>query len=231
MFPPYADLFEPLQKRGRLDARMDGSSGELGAETTSSASTASNGVCLGNLPHSNSNGGGLCDLSLEQPAEKRIRTEGAFGSTGEASDDGSSFEAGQGVDEAAVRGWAENIVRALHGCPSIEEAGRRCVDALTSFGGEVRNATLHEAEVEAASHEAEAAEAAPDSIEHLQHTKRVLMRAVNHLAQRCRQAEASVSEIDSVREELERSRDAQRRLAHHNEMLQGHLRLHLDSCR
>jgi len=157
----------------------------------------------------------LQEFCSEQPTDKRPRLQGDFL-------DGDAAGAGAGSREAALHGWSEELVRTLHGCPSVEEAAQRCARVLAAFEVDVRQAALREGD---------AREGGPESVQSLQHTKKVLMRAVNHLAQRCRQAEAGAAEVDSLKEELEKSKEGQRRLQHHNEMLQCHLKLHLDSCR
>eukprot|EP00405_Crypthecodinium_cohnii_P027651 CAMPEP_0206503434 /NCGR_PEP_ID=MMETSP0324_2-20121206/54717_1 /ASSEMBLY_ACC=CAM_ASM_000836 /TAXON_ID=2866 /ORGANISM="Crypthecodinium cohnii, Strain Seligo" /LENGTH=208 /DNA_ID=CAMNT_0053992071 /DNA_START=129 /DNA_END=755 /DNA_ORIENTATION=+ len=120
-------------------------------------------------------------------------------------------------------GVATHLVQALQGCQSVEEAVRKVEDALTTFEGEVQQNTLKEVEV--------AAEGTAENVQSLQHTKKILMRAVHHLAQRCRQAESTAAETEGVKVELERCREGARRLAHQNDLLQCHLRLHLDSVR
>lgn len=210
---PYADLLvEPIHKRSRVDAHM--STAEDDAQSChdigiTSGSCSALADCRRRPPEKE-----FEELFEDQPSDKRSRVGQGM--------EGPSSDVPPGEGDSPVNRWAEDLVRSLQGCPSVEEATQRCSRALGAFEVEVRQNAAREAEVEAA----EGAETAQS----LQHTKKVLMRAVHHLAQRCRAAESSTAEADSLREELEKSREAQRRLAHHNEMLQCHLRLHLDSC-
>ncbi|CAE7648376.1 Pxmp2 [Symbiodinium sp. CCMP2456] len=68
----------------------------------------------------------------DQPALKRLRgmIEGPSGTAA------SSNEGGLNKDEALVRQWAEDLVKSLHGCPSVEQAVQRCSAALTGFGSQ-----------------------------------------------------------------------------------------------
>eukprot|EP00434_Breviolum_minutum_P016308 symbB.v1.2.014370.t1/scaffold956.1/size149065/3 len=74
----------------------------------------------------------------------------------------------------------------------------------------------------------------PNTIEatcsRLQHTNKVLLRAVHHLAERSRRLESSSCEVHSLRQALEQSQEAQRRLQHSNQVLQEHLKVHLNAC-
>merc|ERR1719265_2761718 len=63
-----------------------------------------------------------------------------------------------------------------------------------------------------------------------QPSSKVLMRAVYHLAERCKRLKASSEERAVLQQQLEQSQMDQRRLAHSNEMLQSHLKLHLGEC-
>mmetsp|Transcript_43699 Transcript_43699/g.121537 ORF Transcript_43699/g.121537 Transcript_43699/m.121537 type:complete len:218 (+) Transcript_43699:122-775(+) len=209
LLAPYADLLEPYQKRSRLDAHMAGPEEEPGHEGYASASCPSPVIDQRRRQVLDD----FQDLSSEQPAEKRLRLGDHFA----GGLPGASL-GGNGVDnrDVAIRRWAEDIVKALHGCPSVEEAVHRCARALSNFDAEAREAALREMD------------SGEESVQSLQYTKKVLMRAVSHLAQRCRQNEAAVGEADALREELEKAREAQSRLAHHNEMLKHHLRLELD---
>merc|ERR1712110_13607 len=66
----------------------------------------------------------------------------------------------------------------------------------------------------------------------LPYENKILKRAVLHLADRYRRMEANVSakvqEAAMLQHALEQSQEVQRRLAHSNEMLQGHLRLQMN---
>jgi len=221
LLAPYADLLGPLQKRGRTDTYMAGPEDEPVQEAFSSCGSyaAAAGMDARRRQHLEV----LQEFCAEQPSDKRPRLQGdysgenlggaALGSEGDA--------AGSSSRDGALRGWSEEMVRTLHGCPSVEEATRRCARVLADFEVDVR---------QAAHREADSSEGGQETVQSLQHTKKVLMRAVNHLAQRCRQAEACAADVDSLKEELEKSKEAQRRVQHHNDLLQCHLKLHLDSC-
>jgi len=213
LLAPYADLLEPLQKRGRLDAHMAGPEDCYAAPA---GCYAPSGL---DLRRRRSGQDEFQDLASERPAEKRLRFGEHIlgGSPGAAS--GSEAETGSESREVALDRWAEEMVKALHGCPSVEEAVQRCAQVLAAFESQAKEAALREVD------------AGEDSVQSLQYTKKVLMRAVNHLAQRCRQTEAAVAENDKLRDELESAKEALRRMAHHNEMLKCHLKLHVDSCR
>mmetsp|Transcript_36415 Transcript_36415/g.79653 ORF Transcript_36415/g.79653 Transcript_36415/m.79653 type:complete len:255 (+) Transcript_36415:97-861(+) len=169
-----------------------------------------------------------------EPADKRLRLHAGTASAGSSSiaAEASATDGGSdsvGVDPAAVRTWAEVVVRALHGSPSIEDATQRCARVLAEYGEEVRQTALREVEPV---HERRPCEDEhkQDGTQGLQHTNRVLMRAVHHLAERCRRLEAAPQEAAALQQALEQSQEAQRRLAHSNEVLQGHLKVQLDKC-
>mmetsp|Transcript_61136 Transcript_61136/g.133902 ORF Transcript_61136/g.133902 Transcript_61136/m.133902 type:complete len:234 (-) Transcript_61136:408-1109(-) len=217
LLAPYADLLvsEPMAKKGRHDVMM----------TTGSDDESTHGVNMsprfvgGGESRQRSQIEDFQELFAEQPAEKRFRTMEPAGPS-QSSDGSSDMPLSR---EAIRRGVATHLVQALQGCQSVEEAVRKVEDALTTFEGEVQQNTLKEVEV--------AAEGTAENVQSLQHTKKILMRAVHHLAQRCRQAESTAAETEGVKVELERCREGARRLAHQNDLLQCHLRLHLDSVR
>lgn len=160
---------------------------------------------------------------LQQPAEKRYRLDGMH-----------EDAAGKNINindnrEGALKVWAENTVRALQGAPSLHEAAQRCFHVLSEFETEVRNA----AEQEFTSTQEEAAEPTCDEprqqLQSLQHTNRVLVRAVHNLNDRCKRMEASAQEAEALRNALAQSQEGQRRLQHSNEILQGHLKAALDA--
>jgi len=161
----------------------------------------------------------------DQPALKRLRrmmascSEPAAGSV-----DGENSPS----REAHVRSTAEKIVKSLHACPSVEQAAHRCAAVLTDFDAEVRQSGLREAELRSADFEERSGEASAS--QSLQHTNRVLLKAVHHMAERCRRLEAGNSEVNSLRHALEQSQEAQRRLVHSNQVLQEHLKVHLNAC-
>mmetsp|Transcript_62283 Transcript_62283/g.148680 ORF Transcript_62283/g.148680 Transcript_62283/m.148680 type:complete len:244 (-) Transcript_62283:87-818(-) len=161
-------------------------------------------------------------------ADKRLRLSSEGQWVG-----GSSREAASQVEkEASVRGWADTMVRTLQGCPSVDEATHRCSRVLLDFEAEVRQEALQEArqlQEEQQSAEPPADELhSPEALQALQHKNSVLLRAVHHLAQRCKNIEVGSEEVTSLRAELENSQEQVRRLTHSNQVLQGHLRVHLD---
>lgn len=118
-----------------------------------------------------------------------------------------------------IQGWAEALVKTLHGCPSVEEAVQRCSRALSDVEAAVRQTTINEFD---------AAEARQnEELQAAQNKGRVLMRAVHHLAERCRRLEGGNEELVHLRQALEQSQEEQRRVSHSNEILMSHLRLHL----
>lgn len=221
---PYEDLLEPLHKRYRTEGPLAGPEEIPGYTCGLSASSVER-----RRHH--------LEDDCQGPAEKRLRVGSHdFLERTESSCSGARADAGAGADsarearearEAGIHTWAEDIVKALHGCPSVEEAIQRCARSLGDFESEVRQKALAEAED---SKERGAEDSGrSESGQSLQHTNKVLMRAVHHLAERCRRQEASASEADELRQALEQAQDRERRLQHANEVLQGHLKLHLDS--
>lgn len=163
-----------------------------------------------------------CGAQDDQPALKRLR--GMFESTGSpAASPASDSTASR---EASNRHWAREVVKSLHGCPSVEQAAQRCASVLSEFETEVRQTALREAEQVRAT-----TEEASQNQSRLQHTNKVLLRAVHHLAERCRRLEdgSREEEVQSLRQALEQAQDAQRRLQHSNEVLQEHIKIHLNS--
>mmetsp|Transcript_40160 Transcript_40160/g.63757 ORF Transcript_40160/g.63757 Transcript_40160/m.63757 type:complete len:247 (-) Transcript_40160:76-816(-) len=168
--------------------------------------------------------GNIDDSPLE-PAEKRLR----LGCSPLGSDCSGASSSSR---EESVRRWAEAIVKTLQGCPSVEEAHQRAARFLTDVEAEVRQSTLSEVERDCPSPSRSDTEERPsqESTQALQHTNRVLMRAVHHLAKRCHRIEAGNEETPMLRQELEKSEEAIRRLQHSNEVLQHHLKLALNEC-
>lgn len=172
-----------------------------------------------------SRGSHCMEDSPQEPPEKRLRLGGAASSSD-----------GPAAGSATIRGWAEAIVKALHGCPSVEEASKRCARVLEEVEAEVRQATLNE--VERAPHDRGCSDPADErppqegagSLKDVQKKNRILWGAVHHLAERCKRSEAGNEELVMLRQALEQSQDSQRRLQHSHEVLQAHLRLHLDQC-
>ncbi|CAJ1442504.1 unnamed protein product [Effrenium voratum] len=216
------ELLEPFFKRSRLhDVSMVGpdepspttaqETASCDADFLAAAAAAVEEAELRRMP----------DDAQDQPALKRLR--GMIEGTSNAA--ASSSEPVK--EEVSVRHWAEALVKSLHGCPSVEQAVQRCGAALNDFGSEVRSAALREADQARE-------EMRPNAIEttcsRLQHTNKVLLRAVHHLAERCRRSEGSSNEVQSLRQALEQSQEAQRRLQHSNQVLQEHLKVHLNAC-
>mmetsp|Transcript_9319 Transcript_9319/g.21918 ORF Transcript_9319/g.21918 Transcript_9319/m.21918 type:complete len:222 (+) Transcript_9319:91-756(+) len=213
--PTYHELLlEPLWKRCRLDGPIPEPDDSSGAACSSDLDPHAIGAVLDRRRSQ------IDDLQ-EEPTCKRFRTGDIAGPH----------------EDATIRGWAEEIVRALHGCPSVEEAAQRCSRALVEFSAEVRQAALREAEpvpgVEQAPPEMRPEEErTPEGqTQSLQHTNKVLMRAVHHLAERCRKMEAAAAEVPALQQALEQSQEVQRRLVHSNEVLQEHIKVHLNACR
>lgn len=170
-------------------------------------------------------------LPSSSPAEKRLRrlmmeAADTTGATAGSTNDAAAAQGG--CAELDVRAWSEKVVRSLHGCPSVEAALQRSSAVLGDLASEVRQATTRE--FDAAKQEAEARAAAEEGnrSSEQQSMNRVLRRAVQHLAKRCSKLQADGAENESLRQALELAQDAQRRLKQSNEVLQAHLRLHLD---
>jgi len=179
------------------------------------------------------------DDTPQEPAEKRPRY--GLGHTSVDSTGADNADLGSTPSEAKIRSWAEAIVRALHGCPSVEEASKRCSRVLEEVEAEVRQATLNEVDRTPVGGSSGSSDCADDqsptdgadgagSPQELKSTNRILMRAVHHLAERCRRLEAGNEEVVALQKALEQSQAEQRRLQHSNEMLQGHLRIALAEC-
>jgi len=165
-----------------------------------------------------------CDAQEDEPALKRLRgmLDDAFHSACAAPDSAASNEG-----SASIWQWSEGLVKSLHGCPSVEQAVQRCAEVLSEFESNVSKKAFSQAEqAQAASEDASRAQS-------LQHTNKVLLRAVYHLAERCRRLEGASreEEIQSLRQALDQSQDVQRRLQHSNEVLQEHIKIHINSCR
>lgn len=239
--PSLEDLMDPLSKRFRIDAAanaldpgaclpgLDGSIEGLDAVATASAAASCAAAALsGGCVDRRRLAGGQMD-DVEEPMEKRPRIGGFEGCAEQAS--ASSAGAAQGQQqqrEANIRGAAENLVRTLQCAPSMEVAAQECLRVLTDFEENTRQAAFREAEEARRQSEEESRQ--PVGLQG-QQAVRVMMRAVHHLAERCKRLEASAVENQALRQELEQSQEAQRRLAHSNEVLQGHLRIHLDGAR
>lgn len=243
-------------KRARLDASLHGPE-DYPSPRTSCASEAGVAHAVGGgwsatesgrrRIHQDMDDDSEADEEMQLPADKRLRqmlvaaarNSDVLGDSPSASSIGGNAAVAaenNAEGEAQARGWAETVVLALHGSPSVEEAKRRCSEVLGDFGAEVRKAAIREADAQSARSVQENDDTRPqDSLQRLQHSNSVLWRAVRHLAKRCSRFEAEVSapreDISALRNQLEQSQEAQRRLAHSNEVLQGHLRLHLDACR
>lgn len=239
--PSFEDLLGPLAKRYRLEALLaaelpeghgdfNASASNDGVFTPAAAAAAAvaaeaNEAAAWQAP---SHGERRLTLShAEEPAEKRLRLGLDVRSGPDCVDSDGTATSGPQVPD--VRQWAEAVVGQLHGCPSVEEAAQRCERALTEFGAQVREAALREAsqqEPEPAPDPCEEPDAASDVSQGMP-ASRVLMRAVYHLAERCKRLESSNDEVAGLRRALAEAQEVQRRLAHSNEVLQGHLRVSL----
>lgn len=231
--PPVYEEFHEHVKRFRLEEASEdygpGSPSWSAAEEVIAAALASTLDGHGRRIR----GSHCMDDSPQEPLEKRLRVGcGPSSVDSSASTSCGSASAGSTSRDATIQGWAEAIVRTLHGCPSVEEASKRCARVLEEVEAEVRQATLNEVERMGGSDTSDEPppQEGPGSVQELKHTTRVLMRAVHHLAERCRRLEAGNEEMVMLRQALEQSQAEQRRLQHSNEVLQGHLRLSLDTC-
>ncbi|CAE7406587.1 Pxmp2 [Symbiodinium natans] len=216
------ELLEPLFKRSRHDVLMGPEEHALVAAQEAAGCDADFVEAAAAAAVEEAEYRRMPDDVQDQPALKRLRGMIEGPSTAAApSSEGMS-------KEALVRHWAEDVVKSLHGCPSVEQAVQRCSAALTDFESQVRSATMREAEQLREEMRANSVEEATCS--RLQHTNKVLLKAVHHLAGRCRKLEGSSSEVQSLRQALEQSQETQRRLQHSNQVLQEHLKVHLNAC-
>lgn len=160
-----------------------------------------------------------------EPMEKRMRIDSGperprvieLGSNAEAS------------SEAGIHGWAETLVKALQGCPSVDDAIQRSSRLLTDMTAEVRQTTLNEVEL-TSDHPPPQSEDVQE-LTRVKDMNRILMRGVRSLAERCKRLEGpTLEEVTTLRQALDHSQDEQRRLQRSNELLQSHLRLHLGEC-
>jgi len=169
-----------------------------------------------------------CDVDTEMPWEKPMEKR--------------RRQAGE--DAASLRPWAQKLVSALHGCPSVEAAFQRCEPVLMEFGaqaetrGEQRvtaaGAQCHRekaAQSEALPHEQQGGDPC-DGTSPLRYETKILKRAVIHLADRCRKMEAkanaSAEKVAMLQQALEQSHESQRRSAHSKEMLETRLCLQMN---
>mmetsp|Transcript_28998 Transcript_28998/g.52809 ORF Transcript_28998/g.52809 Transcript_28998/m.52809 type:complete len:248 (-) Transcript_28998:54-797(-) len=225
--PPalFDDLYDPLGKRCRL---LSDSSEETARAITEAVVAAAEAAA-----EATSSGcekrRGQDIVECAESADKRLRlsSSGQWVSTVQSSREEAEASS-EAEKEASVRGWAESLVRLLKGCPSVEEATLHCIRVLTDFDAEVRQEALQEARHLQEQQSAPDELPSPEAMQALQHKNSVLLRAVHHLAHRCKNLEVGADEVASLRAELENSQEQVRRLVHSNEVLQGHLRVHLD---
>mmetsp|Transcript_37641 Transcript_37641/g.86923 ORF Transcript_37641/g.86923 Transcript_37641/m.86923 type:complete len:243 (+) Transcript_37641:150-878(+) len=220
--PPalFDDLYDPLGKRCRLLSENSEEAARAITEAVVAAAEATSSGCDKRR--------GQDIVECAESADKRLRLSSAgqwVSTTGQSSREEASSDAEK---EASLRGWAESLVRLLKGCPSVEEATLRCIGVLADFDAEVRQEALQEARHLQEQQSAPDELPSPEAMQALQHKNSVLLRAVHHLAQRCRNLEAGADEVAGLRAELENSQEQARRLMHSNEVLQGHLRVTLD---
>eukprot|EP00928_Gymnodinium_smaydae_P049315 TRINITY_DN33096_c0_g1_i1.p1 TRINITY_DN33096_c0_g1~~TRINITY_DN33096_c0_g1_i1.p1 ORF type:complete len:278 (+),score=77.89 TRINITY_DN33096_c0_g1_i1:114-947(+) len=184
------------------------------------------------------------DMDVEMEP-KRIRSAAPASASASAGADGGAAAgaAGAATPQQQQQKWAATLVRALQGCPSVEEAERRCADVLAGFRDEAfQQAQAEHRQASGADEAASAAAASSDGsptglrsdaeaqAERLVRVNRVLSHGVRQLAARCRRLDAELQEVPRLEAALEEAREAQRRLAHANEVLKGHLVLGL-KCR
>lgn len=227
------DLLDPFMKRSRLhDVCMTGCE-ETACWSTSSDATAVSAACDAEVVATAAAAVAeaerrrllpACDAEDDEPALKRLRgmLQGECPSASAVPESTANNEG-----SACIQQWSEGLVKALHGSPSVEHAVERCAAVLSEFEAEVRQTALSQAE-----HAAPSSEDA-SCAQSIQPTKKVLLRAVYHLADRCRRLEGASreEEIQTLRQALDQSQDVQRRLQHSNEVLQEHIRIHFNSCR
>lgn len=227
------DLLDPFMKRSRLhDVCMTGCE-ETACWSTSSDATAVSAACDAEVVATAAAAVAeaerrrllpACDAQDDEPALKRLRgmLQGECPSASAVPESTANNEG-----SACIQQWSEGLVKALHGSPSVEHAVERCAAVLSEFEAEVRQTALSQAE-----HAAPSSEDA-SCAQSIQPTKKVLLRAVYHLADRCRRLEGASreEEIQTLRQALDQSQDVQRRLQHSNEVLQEHIRIHFNSCR
>lgn len=134
-----------------------------------------------------------------------------------------------------MQSWAEQLVKALQGCPSVDEAMRRCSRILSEFSSETRQSVLRDLQQEDGPLP-EASDDSPgrpgdDDRKNLQQLTKALKRAIVYLVQRCRRLETEAQEKEALQRALAESKEAHSRLLHSNEVLRGHLRVQMDSQR
>lgn len=207
-----------------IDALQQCPSSAAAEEVLAAATAASSTSSSGDRRRSSD----CMDESPREPIEKRIRIDSgpSMLQRPEVTELGSSNA--EGSSEASIHGWAETVVKTLQGCPSVDAAIQRSSRVLTDMVAEVRQATI--SEVELTSNEPPPPLQSEDvqELTRVKDMNRILMRGVRQLAERCKRLEGQGDEIATLRQALAQSQDAQRRLQHSNDVLQGHLRLSLD---
>mmetsp|Transcript_83492 Transcript_83492/g.232950 ORF Transcript_83492/g.232950 Transcript_83492/m.232950 type:complete len:273 (-) Transcript_83492:85-903(-) len=250
-------LLDPhLAKRCRLDGRIPGFDDDsaAGCEQAAAALASAASASIAASTPGGAVGSGLrrqhdlddeSELDAGPAAVKRLRQMVADVASGDGASSASSATPphgpggvgdcdGEAPAPSVVEAWAEVLVRDLQDCPSREEALQRCRKALGDFREDVRGAVLRELETRPDSEPRAAGDdrGSDENDQGAQHTNGVLRRAVYHLMERCRRLESEpvVQEMATLRQALEQSQETQHRLARSNEVLQSHLRLHIDGC-
>lgn len=213
------DLYDRRFKRCRVMEDLDNSinalqqcpSSAAAEEVLAAAAAASNATSSGERRRSSD----CMDdaVSPSQRMEKRMRI------------DSSPLTEPPNAQLGSSDSWAETLVKTLQGCPSVEEAIQRASRVIGDMAAEVRQVTLSEVEP--------TSEAPPEDVQELSRVKdmnRILMRGVRQLAERCKRLEGQSEESTMLRQALEQSQDAHRRLQHSHDVLQHHLRLAIGEC-
>lgn len=208
---PFEDC-DPLTKRLRMDIALFATEDPEGFATWDGQDLPEQCIDLRRCPE-----------DMLEPPEKRPRI-GASCSEGSSTGSGIHETGGDAEEDSAAKGWAEAIVKELRGCPSVVEANSRCSRMLSEFEELIRQERLREADTQDSQQE----QSKEERMQRLQHTNRVLLRAVHQLGRRCTRLEAGTDEMTALRAALEQTQEQVRRLTHSNEMLQGHLRVQMD---
>lgn len=158
-----------------------------------------------------------CDVDDEAPSEKRFRHV-------------------DGRTDVEIIEWAETLVRALQGCPSIDEAIRRCSKVLGEFSAEVRQTALRDLQQEGQLPQAsdETPSRSRDDQQDFatqEQMMKAMKKAIVYLMNRCRKLQQDAHDASSLREALEKAQENVSRLQHSNEILRGHLKVHMDAYR
>lgn len=218
--PSVYDVYPDHVKRCRLAAALEESIDLLQNHPSSEAAQeVLDAVTAASLSQQElRNDGDSMDDSPREPLEKRARIGGYAEPVGCMPSNSQE----EGTRVAGVGVWAESVVKALHGCPSVEVAYQRCSSVLADMASEVRRETLSEVEQMPREQTQQSEE-----LQSAQHTSRILMRAIRHLADRCKKLEGQSEEVAVLRQALQHSQEEQGRLRNANSLIKCHLELHL----